>query len=91
LSYYYQLLNVLLEDYSPYLFIPFEKLSLEFESTGLIDIDITGSGTCIDSMVSFRSLSVTNVSPVEQSIPNRAQMSPAKASSMSFLEEKKRK
>jgi hypothetical protein len=32
-----------------YRFMPLEKLSLAFESTGLIDNEITGSGMCIDS------------------------------------------
>jgi len=52
-------------------------------STGLIDIETTGSGTNIDSMVNLKSFSVTKVSPVEQSIPNVAHISPAYASSIS--------
>jgi hypothetical protein len=46
--------------------------------------ETTGSGTYIDSIESLKSFSVTNVSPVEQSIPNVAHISPAYATSMSF-------
>ena len=64
--------------------MPFEKLSLLDDSAGLIDMDTTGSGTNMDSIESFKFLSVTKVSPVAHSIPKRAQMSPAYASLMSF-------
>ena len=62
------------------LWIALAKLSPSFLLFGLIDNEITESGTKIDSMLRFDEvLSTTNVSPEAQSIPNRAQMSPALA------------
>lgn len=57
--------------------IAFAKRSRSFWSFGVIDIETTGSGTYIDSserLVSF--WSTTNVSPLAQSTPNKAKISP---------------
>ena len=55
------------------------KLSACFLSLGLIDMEMTGSGTWIDSMESVCDLSKTKLSPEAQSRPKKAHMSPAKA------------
>ena len=55
------------------------KLSACFLSFGLIDIEMTGSGTWMDSMESVCNFSRTKLSPEAQSRPKKAQMSPAKA------------
>ncbi len=62
----------------------FPMLASLFESTGLMEREITGSGTCIEVMLSLTLPSV-NVSPVLQSMPNMATMSPDPAASMSSI------
>src|SRR6266540_2224764 len=56
----------------------FPMLVSLFESTGLMESEITGSGTCIEVMLSLTLPSV-NVSPELHSMPNIATMSPVPA------------
>ena len=51
-------------------------LSWALLSTGLIESEITGSGTCMELMAIWTDSSV-KVSPEAQSMPNIATMSPA--------------
>ena len=51
---------------------------------GFMANEMTGSGTCMDSIESWNFGLATKVSPLAQSIPKRALMSPAKMSVTSF-------
>ena len=66
------------------LFSALLMLSWDFFSAGVSASEITGSGTKIEDRARLRP-GVTKVSPDWQSIPNRAVMSPAEASSISSM------
>ena len=62
----------------------FKKESRSATFLGLIDKLMTGSGTCI-SVILYLTSASQNVSPEAQSTPNRAKISPAPHSFMSYI------